>query len=257
MGRFYQGNAGVVSEPAQLWPFVKDTMSEIRGGCTEYAQPVGVAVRAARRHWHLAQALGLNYSEEAAELSRQLQVAQETGIDVLKIARESQKDDTSTVIAAPTLKRFSTRDAEPVRAGDLLLAHPISCIFEQVFDRSVILIDQVEEVGVSGMVLTNPLGTTFRQIMVSVPLFDNSEDDKLGPLLDMPLSWGGPVIGHPAEGGISWLFTGDDDIPGSREILPSIWTGGDVDVVSTLAVMDRSRVRFFFGSRWLGLESVD
>lgn len=130
--------------------------------------------------------------------------------------------------------------------------HPISCIFERVFDRSVIIITSVEEAGVVGLVLTNPIGTTLRQLTVNIPMvFGAFEDSNLGPLLDMPLFLGGPVIHPGKQGGIKWLFGCADRVPDSQSVLSNVWTGGNVDAVSALAVNvdveERDKVRFFLG----------
>lgn len=246
--RFYnQFNGRMEIESCSRSPLVKDTMSHIRGGFTQFAHPVGAAALSVRRHKLLAQALGLDYVKESVELCNQLEAAQKMAADIFSTAGCGRENPIPISAKGPTLKRLPAKKSEPVREGDILIAHPMSYVLEDVFDRSVIIITAVEGIGVSGLVLTSPLGTTFRELLGGLPISCNtSAHVELAPMLDMPLFLGGPVIFAPMQGGINWLVT-RGDIPGSREILPSVWAGGEIKTVMALAAEDDSKVCFFWG----------
>lgn len=123
----------------------------------------------------------------------------------------------------------------------------MSYVFEEVFDRSIVVITSVESSGVSGLVLTSPMWVTFRELLGRLPIpYPTPENIQAGPMLDMPLFMGGPMIFAPMLGDVNWLVTCSDVI-GSREILPSVWAGGEVESMLALAAEDKSKVCLFLG----------
>jgi len=137
----------------------------------------------------------------------------------------------------------SSNRSPPVAVGDILLSHAVSCIPTPIFDRAVILIDEVvdEEMtagqlgAVRGIVLNHPTGTTLRQLLLGWPLFpDRAWAERLGPLLDLELLCGGPVMGGSLQDGLSWLHLHGARVPGAREIAPSLWSGGDLGELAAL-----------------------
>lgn len=105
--RFYdQINGRMEALSCTQSPFVKDTMSEIRGGSTQFAHPVGDAVRAVRRHKCLAQSLGLNYIKKAVEICDQLEAAQKIATDIFQTAEYSSEKLMPSAMEGPTLKSF-------------------------------------------------------------------------------------------------------------------------------------------------------
>jgi len=256
----------VVSAPPSQWPFVNQAICEAAGGCTEFAHPTASAARAARRHMQFVRAMGLNYIAQAKELQRRFRVVRDIADEVNECLRasgtaqdERRTDSDSAMLESPkslALQRLVAIGGKPATVGDVLLAHAVSFLFQDVFDQAVILIDSVDMHGlmVRGYVLNKPSGSTLRELLTSWPCAeDRLWAEHLGPLLDLPIHEGGPVMDESLRESLTWLHTRGDSIVGSRQVAPGIWVGGDAEAVSILAVEDPSQVRVILGySGWAG-----
>eukprot|EP00811_Abedinium_folium_P031965 NODE_5240_length_1793_cov_11.990996.p1 GENE.NODE_5240_length_1793_cov_11.990996~~NODE_5240_length_1793_cov_11.990996.p1 ORF type:complete len:510 (+),score=104.57 NODE_5240_length_1793_cov_11.990996:133-1530(+) len=259
---FISGKVMGVGGGRSHWPFVDNAMSELRGGCTEFAHPPGVARQAARRHYRLAQTMGLHYVAEAGEFQRRLEVAQNILTELAGLAsRDAEAGVAARKEAAPSAHCAPMRH-ESIEVGDVLIAHPCACVLEEVFDRSVIIIDAVDEDQgtVRGVVINKPfLNTTLRALLLHMPQAKGAElgtwADDLGPLLDMPLYLGGPVLEQNLSHCVSWLHEYGDRKMGvrdSRKIAPNLWHGGNTQQVSAMALAHPSKLRMFLAhASWL------
>lgn len=232
--RWYNSDLGkIVRAPlGRRSPFVDDVVRELSGGCTEFSQAVGgrPAARAIRRHHELVNCMGLDYEAEATEICSRLQAAHHVACEIQEISKTVPPRRTPAIEPVP-LQLIEASKGKATGFGDVLISHTISCIAQPIFDRSVILIDDVDESagGVRGLVLNAPGGTTLRQLLLRWP---NAEDhswvESLGPLLDLEVRGGGPVIGSSLRDSVTWLHSHGDEVPGARQVAPSLWSGGDI-----------------------------
>eukprot|EP00933_Yihiella_yeosuensis_P041388 TRINITY_DN35779_c0_g1_i1.p1 TRINITY_DN35779_c0_g1~~TRINITY_DN35779_c0_g1_i1.p1 ORF type:complete len:427 (-),score=75.75 TRINITY_DN35779_c0_g1_i1:250-1509(-) len=247
-----QGRA--VRMQVQSSPFIEDAVCEACGGSTEFANPVeGAAARSIRRHFRRSMSLGLAYIEEAEELQRRFleasMVAKEIGA-----ARGEVSDSIPQV-----LKSFDAGSHGQPVAGDFLLTHPLSCLFESLFDQAVILLDsdsgsQDASGGPTGLVLNKPTGTTLGQMLDRASEADKewAANLKLEKLADVRLLRGGPVFdGGSLQNSLRCLH-GFTEIPNSKLVAPDIWLGGDLDEIaakaeSALEAGKDAPVRLFLG----------
>lgn len=125
-----------------------------------------------------------------------------------------------------------------VKTGDLLIADPF--MKDKWFGHSVIsIIDHGDAEGTTGVVLNLPLPSTLDEVFKDVTRED------------IPVFCGGP-LGHDR---LFFIHTlGDGIIPGSTEISPGLWLGGQfpaiVEYVNSGYDIE-SNVRFFVGySGW-------
>lgn len=230
------------------WVFVDDALAKAGGGCTEFLQPLLGArstTRAARGHYPLAQALGLDYEAEAAEFERRLEIAR-------SIFEELAGHPSAAAHAKePRLERFPLQRVPPntdaVRNGDVLICHPLSCILQPIFDQAVMLVDDVgnglESEGVRGVVLNRPAGATLQELMVKWP-GDHAGLEDLGPLTDMQLFLGGPVLAGSLRESLTLVHS--FDVAGSVE-LAGLRVGGEVQELAALAAHKPHELRICIG----------
>lgn len=214
--------------------FVDNTVRELSGGCTEYSQAVGgrPASRAVRRHLELTQTMGLDYKVEASELCARLADAHATAGEIAALSGNRSASDRPAAVEPIPLQFVEADASKATRFGDVLISHAISCISQPIFDRSVILIDEVDEIaGVTrGLVLNAPGGTSLRQLLLRWPQAEKQDWVRsLGPLLDLEVYGGGPVMSKYLSESVTWLHTYGDQVAGAREVAPSLWIGGDLN----------------------------
>lgn len=260
--------------------FLEDTIAAAAGGSTEFAHPVppaeagstGAAARAVRQHFCRARALGLAYVPEARQLARRFEAARRLADEVgapsmaaagagtagsagaASSAASSATSSAATEAPRLVLRRFAPCSSCSPAAGDLLLTHPLSCLFSSVFDQAVLLLHEVDATGaVNGLVLNKPTGATLGQMLERWQVrADRQWVDSLdlGPLLQGRLYRGGPVIqGGSLQQSLRWLHVHGQGVRGAREVAPSVWLGGDLEEVAARAGRDPMalRVRFFVG----------
>eukprot|EP00928_Gymnodinium_smaydae_P034050 TRINITY_DN24218_c0_g1_i1.p1 TRINITY_DN24218_c0_g1~~TRINITY_DN24218_c0_g1_i1.p1 ORF type:complete len:439 (-),score=85.86 TRINITY_DN24218_c0_g1_i1:47-1312(-) len=239
------------------WVFVDDAAARAGGGCTEFPHPVPgerAAALAARHHFELAATLGLDYESEAGEFRRRLEVARQVVSEVKRTrpsAARAQKKEAklADLEKLPHLERIPPCAERGCFAqGELLISHPLSCVLQHIFDQALILVDEVSQDGVRGVVLNKPADTTLRSLLSSLP---QNEDvpwtNEMGPLLDMPLYIGGPVMDGSLERSVTLLHSFGDRVPGAVHIAPRLWVGGDVTLLSTLALQEPQDIRVLLG----------
>lgn len=125
---------------------------------------------------------------------------------------------------------FGTPDQ--LASGIFLLANPF--LPDPDFKRTVILIANHDGEGSLGFVLTRPSGYTLGDVS------ETFQD------VDIPLYFGGPVELDT----LHYVHRLGREIPGSRNIAPGIWWGGDVEMlVQKIQAGDlaESSYRFFIG----------
>ncbi len=120
--------------------------------------------------------------------------------------------------------------------GCLLLSEPF--LGDMKFRRTVVLLGEHAEEGTVGFVLNRLLNITTKEV---VP-------DLLS--VDFPVYYGGPVEPNT----LHFIHMAGDLIPGSQEIMPGIYWGGDIDLINLL--LEKKEVypeqfKFFIGySGW-------
>lgn len=266
--RYDPGQGRVMRMNAGGSLFVEDAIREAGGGSTEFAHPVeGVAAHAIRRHYRRARAMGLPYLSEARELYKRIEAASAVafevgaartiGAHVLNYSTAGELGG-STAVAdkigkpLPVLERFAPGSPGKATAGDFLLAHPLSCLFESVFDQAVIMLDSTPRLqNVTGIVLNKPTGATLGQML---DRWQSAEDrqwaDKLNivSLLNAQLFRGGPIIfGNSLRESLRWLHEHGDGVEGACQVAPGVWLGGDLAEVAARCHGDLKGVRFFLG----------
>lgn len=125
----------------------------------------------------------------------------------------------------------------PPSRGKMLISEP--ALRDFYFGRSVVLlVEHNEEEGSIGLILNKPIHLKINEVV------------KEFPQVTYPLFLGGPV--HPER--LYYLHTLGEKVPGSIEILPGLFWGGEIDLLIELIelkVVSPNDVRFFIGySGW-------
>lgn len=259
-------------------PFSEDVIWEAGGGSLEYAHPGSdsVAARAVRRYLRRARVLGFPFTEADLLLRRFAAASDITGTVAhtvaagappgsaasaaagasADVAETAQAGADEAIAAGPSLARLPPNSTEEVRAGDLLITHPLSCLFDGPFDQAVVLLTETSEPDlVTGLVLNKPRRSSIDVLLKALPpsgLCDTMRDIDWGPLLEDRLFNGGPVIDKESFANcVHWLHSYGSKVPGSRQLSPGLWLGGDLRTVVELAKKAdpaAKGVRFFLGS---------
>src|ERR1044071_7897946 len=120
--------------------------------------------------------------------------------------------------------------------GRILVSEPF--LLDSYFKRSVILLGEHSEEGTVGFILNKPTDLNLNDALEDFPPFD------------VPLYFGGPVQTDT----IHFLHTLGERLEGSKEILPGIYWGGNLETLKLLIEtnqIQKSEVRFFAGySGW-------
>eukprot|EP00434_Breviolum_minutum_P023176 symbB.v1.2.020445.t2/scaffold1723.1/size104661/1 len=174
-----------VSPPFSHFVWCEELLRSCVGGATEYALPQADrrCARAVRQHWHLCHNLGVDYLQQAREALARLEKAQ-----VMASNLRDEKD----VLPEATRWRLTwcaPSEDHSVEVGDLLMTHPLSGLFQEVFDQAVLLvveIDQDEDL-VKALVLNKASEKTLGQRETGLPRgsadFMNEILFKGGPML--------------------------------------------------------------------------
>jgi putative transcriptional regulator len=120
--------------------------------------------------------------------------------------------------------------------GRILVSEPF--LFDSYFKRSVILLGEHTSEGTVGFILNKPTDLTLNDALEDFPPFD------------VPLYFGGPVQTDT----IHFLHTLGERLDGSKEILPGIFWGGNLEALKLLietGQVKKTDIRFFAGySGW-------
>lgn len=137
---------------------------------------------------------------------------------------------------------MSTKSLKPAK-GRLLLAEPF--LGDPNFDRSVILLVEHSAEGSLGFVLNQPLlGIQLNDLTLNWPDFESTVHE------------GGPV----QKDSLFFLHNKGDLIPGSKEIMPGIYWGGDVEPLKNLievGLIKTNDIRFFLGYSGWGEQQLE
>lgn len=130
-------------------------------------------------------------------------------------------------MAIPTLKP---------EKGKILLAEPF--LGDASFERTVVLVTSHDDDGTVGFVLNRALDLQLNQVLDDFPAYQPS------------LHYGGPV----QQNNLFYVHKKGELIPGSEEILPGLFWGGQVGAVKEMlknGLMTEADIRFFLGySGW-------
>jgi len=244
----------LVNIPRSSWPFVDDAVREASGKSSEYTQPAGHATAAARLHRRRLAATGISYKPDAEELLCRLQKVRDLNTelsDLFSLTLMELDSSVCQVIELPKLNHMPPDCSEEVEVGELLIAHPLACLFQPELDQAVVLVDEVDDESgsVHGIVLNKPEGVTLREAMTTAP----PPEEVFEPLLDAELYVGGDLVAqefHFLER-IRWLHPfGPNVLPGACELLPGIFLGGDLEKLAALVGcgdIDVARLRPMLG----------
>ena len=120
--------------------------------------------------------------------------------------------------------------------GRILISEPF--LLDSYFKRAVILLGEHSEEGTIGFILNKPTDLQLNDALEDFPPFE------------VPLYFGGPVQTDT----IHFLHTLGDRLVGSKEILPGIYWGGDLEMLKMLIdthQVGKDDIRFFAGySGW-------
>ncbi|MBE2247677.1 MAG: YqgE/AlgH family protein [Candidatus Competibacteraceae bacterium] len=121
---------------------------------------------------------------------------------------------------------------QKIHKGQLLYASPFQ--FELIFNRSVIMLAEHNEVGSTGFIINKKLELNVDELIA----------DKIHT--EIPVYWGGPV----GQDELYYIHNKGDEIPGSRSIAGGISWGGKFDVIRDMInegnILSED-IRFFIG----------
>lgn len=256
----------VVHAPASKWPFVDEAIWEACGGSTEYAHPVGSAASAARRYYSLARLMGADTLEDMREIGKRLVAARMTAVKLRAVPSSMGPVRTRQIRTRPqvaasqpsTLLRLPAGDDSPLQTGDFLLTHPLSALFQPMYDQAVIVLLRVDRDSdtAQGLILNKPGESNVSKLISAVPMtsaegtilgpdwpgisWDESSVKSLDPFLDHKVFQGGPIVHDTLDDSVLWLHTHGDIVPDAQEVAPSVFLGGSI---STTASMERARLQ--------------
>lgn len=122
------------------------------------------------------------------------------------------------------------------KKGRILISEPF--LEDEYFKRAVILLCECNEEGAFGFILNN---------MIKIELSELVDEIEIN---GFNMSLGGPV----QTSNLYYVHTIPEEIPGSAEVLPGLFVGGDFEILKTriaLNEIDSDQIRFFLGySGW-------
>ncbi|MDP2236396.1 MAG: YqgE/AlgH family protein [Bacteroidales bacterium] len=137
------------------------------------------------------------------------------------------------------LIQIKSNDLKPAK-GRALIAEPFMGDF--YFGRSVVLLIEHNLEGTFGLVMNKPSGSTFNDIILDFPPFNAM------------VYIGGPV----QTDNLFFMHTLGNEIPGSEEVIPGLYWGGELEAVKelmTIGSLKSENIRFFLGySGWESLQ---
>src|SRR5204863_9279875 len=114
--------------------------------------------------------------------------------------------------------------------GRILVSEPF--LLDSYFKRSVILLGEHSEEGTVGFILNKPTDLKLNDALEDFPPFD------------VPLYFGGPVQTDT----IHFLHTLGGKLAGSKELIPGIFWGGELETLKVLidtGQVSKNDIRFF------------
>ena len=117
--------------------------------------------------------------------------------------------------------------------GQVLLAHPISCVRCAYFDRGLVLLHRVTSGEIGGFVVNKPL-RSLQQLLERAQKADQEWAESLqADLSSLPIYRGGPiVVGSSLRENLHWIH--DMELPGALPIGNQLYLGGDpVEILSS------------------------
>eukprot|EP00439_Symbiodinium_sp_Y106_P080079 s1163_g18.t2 len=228
--------AQAVPSSTSEYPWVDEALRAAAGGATEFALPRQgrAAARAMRWHWTFTQMLGLPYLPQASEIRHRLEQARSAAARLGTLSVPS-----SRMLDMPTSDLEQMQSGQGVQEGDLLLTHPLSGLFQPVFDQSLILIVHVrrDKDWVQGVVVNKEAEETISQTLVEKPTNLLSRPDTRGtdwnalafgplqPLLEEKVYKG--RAGSGLDENMLWLHS-YEDVPGAKVLHQGLAVGGDL-----------------------------
>lgn len=252
-------------------PFLEDVVWEAGGGSLEFAHPAqagdAAAARAVRRHIRRAKVFGFPYVGGVTQLARRFSEAGAFAEATHGIADAAQPDEGADATgradisagAGPAPSRFPPSSEEGFAVGDVLISHPLSCLFDPSFDTSVVLVTEVTHSMVEGFVLNKPTKACFDVLHKSLPVRCTSSGDGIagrhdmdwGPLRHERVFRGGPVIDSALDNSVFYLHCYGAEVPGARRVAEGVWIGGDLAVLAEQVREKKHGVTVYLGcSAW-------
>ena len=131
---------------------------------------------------------------------------------------------------------FSNLNKLTPKKGRILISEPF--LEDEYFKRSIILVCEHNNEGAFGFILNNMMKIELNELIEGV------EIDGFN------MSLGGPV----QTSNLYYVHTIANELPGSAEILPGLWVGGDFEILKQRILLKQisdHQIRFFLGySGW-------
>mmetsp|Transcript_26641 Transcript_26641/g.48829 ORF Transcript_26641/g.48829 Transcript_26641/m.48829 type:complete len:444 (+) Transcript_26641:99-1430(+) len=284
----------VVHVKGRTCPFTEGVIWQMSGRSSQYAHPLPEPriASAIRQHRRVFAALQLDYLPSATELLARLGEAQTAAVAASTVQDGAEKPLSTArrrTRSVPTLAgaggcfgsvpsltipekgaaldRYDPDCQSLVRVGDLLIAHPLSCVHDAIksetsLDQAVILIDDVvlpsqsiAKVGyVRGVVVNKVCESTLGSLLWSWPQRAEDEErvvcQRLEALLGVQSRLGGDLRTESLWHSITLLHTLGEALTGSREVAPGLYVGGsfsDASSMLRLGVASHSNFRVCMG----------
>ncbi|CAL1152084.1 unnamed protein product [Cladocopium goreaui] len=218
-------------------PFIWcDELLRSCANATEYSLPVADrrSLRAVRKHWHLCHSLGVPYVPQAQEALERWRKAAAMAEKLRQSDHRHELSEAQVMAARWRLTWCAPSEDHQAEVGDVLMTHPLSGLFQEVYDQAVLLVveSNQEEGLVKALILNKDSGETLAQ-RKTLPRGSVK-------LVNEPVYQGGPV--DVAE--LWWLHSASTDEllrEGATSLRLGLAMGGELQRISS------SSVRFFKG----------
>lgn len=224
--RFHPKLQRVVRIPGGPHPFSDEAIWHLSGQRAEFAVP---PVAGTARGLCPALEVVTSYEDDLAELQRRLEALQVFTHRLAQLAPAPLTPSSHAAPAAPAAqrRREGLRMLQPgdkPEVGSILIAHPMSCIFQPDLDRAVIVIDEVHPGHVRGLVLNKPGGILMETLKPEE--LERAKEAGLSGLLHNRLYLGGDLMdAEDLVNHVRWLHS--SDLPGAQRLAPGLHCGGE------------------------------